>query len=100
MVAGADSGPGGQVRGGGEHAHVRAGLGDDNVSGQDADPGDGADQVAEPAKGLHDGLDPRGQLGDRRGVLVDQVQVDAHQERMMVGEPAGQRLGEGGDLDP
>ncbi len=84
--------------GGGEPGHVGAGLGDDDVGGQGADPGDGADQVPEPAKGLDHHLDPGGELVDRRGVLVDQVQVHPGQERVVVGEPAGQRLGQRRDL--
>ena len=62
------------------------------VSGADA--GDGADQVAEPLKGLDHHLDPVGELLDRGGVLVDQVQVHPGQERVVLGEPAGQRLGQ------
>ena len=86
--------------GGGEPGHVGAGLGDDDVGGQGADPGDRADQVPEALKGLDHHLDPGGELLDRGGVLVDQVQVHPGQERVVLAEPAGQRLGQRGDLRP
>jgi hypothetical protein len=54
----------------------------------------------EPLKGLHHHLDPRGQLVDRVGVPVDQVQMDLGQERVMLVEPPVQRLGQLGDLVP
>ena len=63
-----------------------------------ADPGDGADQVAESLKGLDHHLDPGGQGLDRGGVLVDQVQVHPGHEGMMLAEPPGQRLGQFRDL--
>ena len=75
---------------GGESGHVGSGLGDDDVGGVPTDAGDGADQVAEAAKGFDHHLDSIGELLDGRGVLVDQIQVHAGQERVMVGEPAGQ----------
>ena len=49
-------------------------------------------------KGRDRRLDPRGDVIDRCGVLVDQVQVNPGQERMMFGEPTGQRLGQRRDL--
>lgn len=55
---------------------------------------DGADQVAEATKGLHDFLDPVGQLVDRGRVPIDQVQVELGQEGVVVGEPADQGLGQ------
>ena len=88
------------MAGGWEPAHVRAGLGNDHVGDPGADPGDGADQLPESLKRLDHHLDPCGQLGDRLGVLVDQVQVRAGQERVVLGEPSGQRLGQGRDLGP
>ena len=65
-----------------------------------ADAGDRADQVVEPLKGLHHHLDPRGELVDRVGVPVDQVQMDLRQERVVLVEPPVQRLGQLGDLVP
>ena len=86
------------MSGGGEPGHVRSGLGNDHVSSQMADPGDGTNQVSESLKGFDQHLDPGGDLLDRAGASVDQVQVYPGQERVMIGEPAGQRLGQGGDL--
>jgi len=88
------------VPGGGEPGHVRAGLGDDHVGQGGADPGYGHDEVAGATKGLDHHLDPGGELVHGVGVLIDQGQVQPGQERVMGGEPAGQRLGERGDLDP
>ena len=100
MVAGTDSGPGREVSRGGETGHVRAGLGGDHVGDQGADPGDRADQFPEPAKGFDHHLDPFGELVDRCGVAVDQVQVHPGQERVVLAEPAGQRLDQLGCLVP
>ena len=85
--------------GGRELRHVSAGLGDDDVGGAGADAWDRADQVVECAKRLQHHLDPLGQPSDGGGVLIDQVQVQASQERVMRGEPAGQRLRQLWDLD-
>jgi hypothetical protein len=56
----------------GEPGHVGSGFGDDDVGGVPTDAGDGADQVAEAAKGFDHHLDPVGELFYGRGVLVDQ----------------------------
>jgi len=57
-------------------------------------PGDGADQVAEAAKGFDHHLDPVGEpFYGPRCVLVDQIQMHAGQERVMAGEPAVESLG-------
>jgi len=61
-------------------------------------PGTGHEQLAGPTKGLDHHLDPMGELVDRGGVLVDQTQVQPGQERVVLGEPAFQRLGQRGDL--
>src|SRR5512133_2181072 len=45
VVAGTAPGPGGQVAGGGEHAHVDPDLGNDRLGGTLADPGDGVEAV-------------------------------------------------------
>jgi putative transposase len=82
-------GPRREVPGGGEPGHVSSGLGNDDVGGQGTDAGDRAEKPAEGAKGLHRLFDPGGDLADRGGVLVDQVQVDPGGECVMGGEPAG-----------
>ncbi|MEI2778470.1 MAG: hypothetical protein V9G19_21385 [Tetrasphaera sp.] len=74
--------------GGGEDAHVAAGFGDDHISGRDRDPEDGGDQLPGGTKRDHQLLDPVGECGDRRGVLVDQGGVDLDQEGVVMGEPA------------
>lgn len=55
-------------------------------------------ELPESAKGFDHHLDPLGELGDGRGVPVDQVQVHPGQERMVLAEPTGQRLGQHRDL--
>lgn len=92
VVAGTDSGPGSEVSGAGEPGHVRAGLGNDDVGDEGADPRDPADQLVEPAKGLDHLLDLLGQLRDGAGVLADQAQAHPEQERVLVAEPPGQCL--------
>ena len=82
--------------GGGEPGHVRAGLRDDDVGVDRSDAGDGADQVPESTKRFDH--HPGGDVADRRGVPVGQVQVDAGQEHVVLGEPSGQRLGQRRDL--
>src|SRR3712207_6163544 len=61
VVARAQAGPGDQVAGGGEAAHVEADLGEDHLRGEVADPGVGAEQpdrVAERVEvALHLGVD-------------------------------------------
>lgn len=86
--------------GGGEPGHVRAGLGNDHVRGQGADPWDRADQLAEPLKGLDHRLGSGSELVDRRGVPVDQVQMHPGVERVVLIEPPVERFGQLGDLRP
>jgi hypothetical protein len=63
------------VPGGGEDAHVAAGLGHDHLRGPHPDPGDGADQIGEGAKGLHHHLDPGGQVRDGLTALVNGIEI-------------------------
>jgi hypothetical protein len=77
------------VPGRGEPAHVRTGLSDDHIGDPEADPRDRGDQVPDAAKGLDHHLDPGGQLLHGVGVLIDQVQVQPGQERVMLAEPPG-----------
>ncbi len=85
--------------GGGKPAHVRAGLGDDDVADPGADRGDRHDQVPGATKRLDHHLDPGGELVHGPAALVDQVEVQPGQERVVLGDPAGQRLGQRRDLD-
>ena len=89
-----------EVGGGRELGHVGAGLGDDHVGDEGRDPGDGDDQVPGAAKGLDHHLDSGGDLVDGVAVLVDEVQVNAGQEGVMVAEAAGECFGELRDLGP
>ncbi|MEE6178199.1 hypothetical protein [Mycobacterium sp. 050134] len=86
--------------GGAESSHVGAGLGDHHVGGESADAGDGADQVAETAKGFHHHLDSVGERLDGRGVLVDQVQMHPSQKRVMGTEPTVESFCELRDFPP
>jgi len=70
----------------------------DHVGDAGGDARDGDDEVPGATKGLDHHLDPGGELVYGRGVVVDQVQVQAGQEGVVVTEAAGERLGEGGDL--
>jgi hypothetical protein len=64
------------------------------------DPRDRADQHAEGLKRLHHHLNPSVQLPDLPGALVNDVQVHAGQERVMLAEPSGECLGQFRDLRP
>src|SRR6476619_2986932 len=74
----------------GKPAHVRAGLGDEDISGVSTNAGDGADQVPEATKGLDHHLDSCRELVDGGSVLVDQVQVCPCEECVMPGEPTSE----------
>jgi hypothetical protein len=60
VMAGADSGPGGEVGGGAEPAHITTGLGDDHLSGGLADPGNGLKPLKLAGERAHPLLDPLG----------------------------------------
>ena len=57
-------------------------------------------EVPGAAKGLDHHLDPVGDVLDRCGVLVDQVEMDLGQERVVFTEASGERLGQLRDLGP
>ena len=80
--------------GGGELGHVRTGLGDDHVSLGRGHPRDAHQQLPDRYERDDHHLDPLGDVLDRGGVLVDQVQVGACQEGVLVAEAADQRLGQ------
>lgn len=73
-------------------------LGDDDIGGERADAGDGADQLPERTKAFDHLLDQVGKFVDRRSVLVDELQVRAHQHRVVIGKAALQRLDQLRDL--
>ena len=98
LDAGGELGPGDQVPGGGEPPHVGPDLGQDRAGGDGADAGD-LGQALDRC-GVRGGhlLDPLIQRGD---VGVDSVGPGQHlgqQERVVIGEVAGERLLQRGDL--
>lgn len=84
--------------GGRELTHVRACLCDNDVRSTGADSRNGADQVAEATKLLHHRLKPLCQLVDHRSVLIDEVEVNSGEERVMVVEATDHGLGQLWDL--
>ena len=79
----------------GEHAHVPARLGDEHLGGLGREPGNADQQFPGEAKGGHRILDPRVEATDIGTVSVDAVQEQPGHERVMLIEPADQRLGGG-----
>jgi hypothetical protein len=75
VLSRAHPGPGRQVRGSREAAHVGAGLGDDDLSQRLAHPRDRRQLVELAGERAHLLLDPRRQFRDRRGELVDPLQM-------------------------
>jgi hypothetical protein len=86
------------MRRGVEPGHVQADLGQDRPGCGDPDAGD----RIKPSHRLGErgdlGVEPFLHGGDVGGDRVDAVQHARQQERVVVGEPAGQRLGEAGGL--
>jgi hypothetical protein len=101
VVARAHPRPGGQVRRGGELAHVGADLGHDDLGGALVDPTDGVQQrYLFGERGDHL-ADPRRQHRDRLVQVVDVGQELSDQQPVMVGaEPAGQRRPQRRQLGP
>ena len=88
------------MRRGRELGHVGAGLGDDHVGDEGGDARDRDQEVPGAAKGFDHHLDPVGELLDGTRVLVDQIEMDLGQERVVITETSGERLGQLGDLGP
>jgi hypothetical protein len=72
VVAGAEASPGGEVTGGGEDAHVGAGLGDDHFGGAPLHTGDRAEQLNRRRERADLLLD---RLGEQADLLVEEVDV-------------------------
>jgi hypothetical protein len=81
-----------------ELGHVRTGLGDEHIGHADRDSRDGHHQVPGALKRGDHHLNAGRQLVDGPGVLVDEVQVDLDQERVVLAEAPRQGLGQLGDL--
>ena len=86
------------MRRGGEDAHVRDGLGDDDVGDQDLDSRYRDQCLPRRTKGLNHRLGAVGERGDGAGVVIDLFQVHPDHERVMFPEPAGERFDQLGDL--
>jgi hypothetical protein len=88
------------VPSGREPGHVRSDLGDEQVRGGLADPGDliqPLDRLGEPADQR---LDPGVERGDVGAQLIDPVQHPGQQEGVLVGEEPGERLRQQRQLGP
>lgn len=62
------------------------------------DPGDGLESVEPVRERAHRLLDPRRELLDRGGQLIDTLEVQSAQERVVIAEVPGQCLDQGRDL--
>src|SRR3954462_5909952 len=90
VVAGTEPGPGDQVAGGREAAHVDADLGDDDLRGQVTDAGDGAQQPDRLTERVEIAVHLLVDLGDGGLQGIDLTQVQAQQEAVALGDAAGQ----------
>ena len=79
---------------------VRADLGDDRRGRQRPDTRDGDQEVTGGTKGQHHRLDLRVQLRDHAVKVIEMVQVQAAQHRVVLPEPALQRHRQVRDLAP
>ena len=77
---------------GAKPGHVTTGLSDDHLSGGLTHPGNGRQLLQLAGKRAHRLLDPRREFQDRRTELVDALQVQSAQKRVVVCEVPGQRL--------
>src|SRR5664280_1922914 len=84
VESGGDPGPGREVPGGGEAAHVCAGLGDDYFGDVWSDTWDGVEAGEGLTKGFQGLLDAVGELGDVRLQGVQAVQVHPAQELSLI----------------
>jgi hypothetical protein len=98
VVAWTDAGPRGEVGGGREAGHVVADLGDDALGGSFADPGDGVEPVTGPVERDHHPVDLGVERADRPLEVVDVVERDPQDRRVVLTETSPQCLLELGDL--
>jgi hypothetical protein len=81
-----------------EHRHVHPDLGHDRLCGPLAHPGDGVQLISGPSERDEHSVDVGVEFGDR-GLQLRQVpKGQAHQQGVMVPEPATQRLVQLGQL--
>src|SRR5208283_4690679 len=88
------AGPGKQMVGRGEGAHIDADLGDHGLHDVVADAGNFLQALGVVAKGSEGSLQPRVELRDRGFDLLDRLQMLTDQEAMMVAQASFQRDGE------
>lgn len=77
--------------GGGEAAHVGADFRDDHLRGQITDARDGPQQPHRDPERVEFAVHFRVDLGDGGAERIDLAQVQAQQEAMALGDPAGER---------
>jgi len=94
IVFRAQAGPGDEVAGGREAAHVAADLGKDDARAQFVDAGNGGQELNGGAKGLDLSVDLLIDGADRRVDGVDLLQMQAQQEAVMPRDAAAQRFAE------
>src|SRR5215213_6394702 len=90
VVAGAAARPACQVPGGREHGHVDADLGDDDLGGAFADPGDGVQPVTGHRERGDHLVDAAVQGGDGAFQVLQVVKGQPDQQRVVVAEAAPQ----------
>lgn len=83
---------------GGEHGHVDADLGDDDLGGPLPHPGNGVEPVPLVGVGLHEDVDAGVEVGDGGLQGVEAAEEFGEQGGVVVGEPADQRSTQFGDL--
>ncbi|MEU2339049.1 hypothetical protein ABZ608_36725 [Streptomyces sp. NPDC013172] len=86
------------MSGGGEAAHVRTDLGDQDLGQGQADSGDGDQQLDPRTQGQQLSVDLLAQAGDPRVGLIDRAEHRGDHERVVLAEAAGQRPGQQRDL--
>ena len=86
------------MSGGGEHGHVGAGFGDEDLRDGGAESRDADQELPGETKGLHRRLDPGAQVLYIGGVCINPVQIQFRHVAVMAAEPASERVGELGDL--
>src|SRR3954451_23356881 len=100
VVAWRHAGPRRQVSGGREPGHLDADLGEDALGGPIADSGNGVQPVTGlgerdaglAGRGGEQGVDALVQFGDRALQMLDVLQRQPDQQRVVLAEPAAQRL--------
>jgi hypothetical protein len=88
------------MRRGREATHIGAALSQDHLRGDRPDPGNGVEPGHRGCQLAELGVNPVLHDGDVGGDAVDPLQHLGQQGRVVLGEPAGQRLGQAIGLGP